>query len=71
VNENELLHTVWVSPVDNPMALHEPAADHNSVCVWNLAVQCFEREAWMQTVLANPAGPDLKAYLLRRMNEYV
>lgn len=36
--------------------------------VRELAVHCFEREAWMETVLVNPQGPDLKAYLTRRLN---
>src|SRR5688572_2013763 len=43
INHNELLHTYWVSPKDRPTDLRPPAdpVDHNTVCVWDLAVQCF------------------------------
>ncbi len=68
VNENELLHDYWVSDVDRPTALRPAGPDHNSVCVWDLAVQCFERQAWLECVLASPSGPDLEAYLARRMH---
>jgi hypothetical protein len=68
VNENELLHAYAVSNSESPGALREAGEDHNSVCVWDLAVQCFERVAWMKHVLANPRGMDLEAYLGERMN---
>ena len=68
VNENELLHAAWVSPKHDPGRLLVPGADHNSVCVWDLAVQCFERQAWVECVLENPRGPDLEAYLARRIH---
>ena len=68
INENELIHTYWVSPKHEPARLIVPdMSDHNSVCVWDLAVQCFEREAWVECVLANPRGPDVEAYLARRI----
>ena len=63
VNENELLHVVWVSTKDDPGALVHPPPDHNAVCIWDLALQSFEREAWIACVLANPDGPDLERYL--------
>jgi len=62
-NENELLHTYWISPKTAPGALARADADHNSVCVWDLALQSHERAAWLRTVLANPDGPDLERYL--------
>jgi hypothetical protein len=31
--------------------------------VWEAAVICHERAAWVRHVLANPAGADLGAYL--------
>jgi hypothetical protein len=34
-----------------------------TACVWDLCVQCFERQAGVDCVLANPDGPDLKAYV--------
>jgi hypothetical protein len=69
INENELMHVYWVSPKDDPARLVVPdLSDHNSVCVWDLAVQCFERQAWVDCVLNNPSGPDLDLYLARRMH---
>lgn len=68
INRNELRHTVGVSPKGNPSALVRPPEDHNSVCVWDLAVQAFEREAWLRWVLRNPAGPDLEAYMAERID---
>ncbi len=65
VNENELVHWYVVSPSDDPTTLVEPPQDHNSVCVWDLMVQCFERQSWLECVLANPRGPDLDAYMCR------
>lgn len=35
-------------------------------CVWDLGVIAFEREAWIQALRANPAEPDLEAYLSAR-----
>ncbi len=63
INENELLHKVWASPVDHPEDVFETPEDFNSVCIWDLKVQCFERESWLRHVLDNPAGPNPKAYL--------
>ena len=37
-------------------------------CVWDLAVIGFEREAWLEAVLSNPRGPDVEAYLARRLS---
>ena len=68
INENELMHAYWVSPKDDPARLVVPGTDHNSVCVWDLAVQCFEREAWVECLLDNPRGPDLDAYLARHIH---
>jgi hypothetical protein len=31
----------------------------------------FERRAWIDDVIANPAGPDLDAYLSRRFDGLV
>lgn len=68
INENELLHTYVVSTLEQPAALYEAPPDHNSVCIWDLAVQAFERDAWLPHVLASPTGPDVERYLGERMN---
>ncbi|HSF81772.1 MAG TPA: hypothetical protein VLA49_11090 [Anaerolineales bacterium] len=42
-----------------------------TACVWDLRLMAFERQSWLETVLANPSGPDLEAYLACRLNEDV
>ncbi len=64
---NELHQRVFVGPKDRPdgMApLRHPAAG----CVWELGILDFERRAWVEDVLANPAGPDLDRYFTRRLD---
>ncbi len=68
INENELIHWYLISPPDDPTGLTAPEPDHNSVCVWDLMVQCYERQAWVDCVLANPYGPDIAAYLDCRLD---
>ncbi len=74
-DENELHHRVFVSPHPSPDGLFSPDSLEErtgtglTACVWDLRVQCFERQAWLETVLRGPDGPDLEAYLARRLNE--
>lgn len=63
INENELLHRCWVSPKNAPGELVKPPYDFNSVCCWDLFVQCFERAAWIKHVLRRAENPDLEGYL--------
>jgi len=70
-DENELHHHVYVSPSDEPHQLEYVTPTGLTACVWDLSVQCFERQAWVETVLANPNGPDIGAYLEHRMNSDV
>lgn len=67
-NENELTHHVWVSPADQPAALDDVTPTGLTACVWDLAVLWFERQAWVEAVLARPDGPDLDAYLACCLN---
>ncbi len=68
-NENELLHSVFVSPSDKPQQLATAPQGHNTACVWDLHLQYFERQAWVEEALAKPESPDIEAYLGRRCNE--
>ena len=68
INENELLHRVWVTSEVGAVDLQEPPRDHNSMCVWELYVQSFERHAWLAYVLNNPDGVDLNSYLTARLD---
>lgn len=70
-DENELHHHVFAAPSDEVEALPEITATGLSACVWDLRVQCFEREAWLETVLRNPAESSLDDYMRRRLNEDV
>ena len=68
-DENELHHHVYVAPKDQPAQLEYKTPSGLIACVWDLAVIGFERQAWIDCVLANPHGPDLEGYLARRLNE--
>jgi hypothetical protein len=70
-DENELRHHVYVSPTVCPEQVQYVTPTGLAACVWDLRVLCFERQAWIDTVLANPAGPDLEQYLARRLDETV
>jgi len=41
----------------------------SSVCVWDLRLQNFEREAWIKHILAKANAPDFDGYLNDRLNE--
>jgi hypothetical protein len=68
VGENMLEHRVFSSPLVDPGALAplEPAGI--VACVWELAVLWFERQAWIETVLADSSRANLEAYRARRLN---
>lgn len=68
-DENELHHHVYVSPSEHPGSLECVTPTGLVACVWDLRVLCFERQAWIEAVLANPHGPDVEQYLARRLNE--
>lgn len=68
INENELMHQILVSPESDPLAFQPPPADHNSVCVWELALQAFEREQWLKHVLQAPSEPSIERYLKATFN---
>jgi hypothetical protein len=67
-NENELFDRVFLSRGDKFAGL-SPADDLDPfVCVWDLALQSFERAAWIKHVLLNADAPDFAGYLSERMN---
>lgn len=41
------------------------AGEHEMACVWSLQVIAFERDAWVECVLAKPQAPDVEGYLAR------
>lgn len=62
--ENELYHYQHESDA-NQLAELKPIEETGGspFCVWDLAVMEHERQAWVESVLANDAGPDFDAYL--------
>ncbi|MEM7344020.1 MAG: isochorismatase [Chloroflexota bacterium] len=58
---------LFSSPLDVPQQI-TPAEPDLLACTWELAVHCFERQAWIETVLNNPNGPDIEAYFGKRFN---
>lgn len=65
-HENELHHHPFLGP--SPAGLRPAGSGESIACIWDLEVVDFERRAWIDTVLCNPAGPDLEQYLERRLN---
>jgi len=58
---------LFSSPIVTPGAI-TPAEPDLMACTWELAVHGFERQAWIDTILNNPDGPDVDAYLSTRLN---
>jgi hypothetical protein len=70
-DENELHHHVYISPQEIPQRLVDVTSSGLLACVWDLQVIYFEQQAWLDSVLRNPNGPDLERYLACRLNEDV
>jgi hypothetical protein len=62
VREDELHQRVFAASPEHPAAF-EPLPTPIVGCVPALGVVDHERQAWLRHVLANPAGPDIDAYL--------
>ena len=67
-NENELFHRVFLSRLNDPQSLTAAKGSDSSVCVWDLHLQSFEREAWIKHVLRKPNAPDFEGYLAEQFN---
>jgi hypothetical protein len=57
---------LWDSSEERPTELEYATSTTPAACVWDLFVMSFERDAWLDEVLANPEGPNLDGYLHRR-----
>lgn len=62
--ENELFTQVRVCGFGAGQAWREPTPGEYA-CVWDLQVIAFERDAYVECVLARPEDPDLEGYLAR------
>jgi hypothetical protein len=58
-----LRHHHFRAPLKEPTRFTDVSSDHYGPCVWELAVQAHERQAWLTHVLANSNGADIEAYL--------
>lgn len=63
-NENELPLRVFVRGSDEPSIWRE-ARGAESICVWDLQVIDFERDAYIKAILSG-GPPDIDAYLAQR-----
>jgi hypothetical protein len=68
-NDNELFHRVFISRGGDPGRLEPSDAADSSVCVWDLYLQSFERDAWIKHALSKSNAPDFDGYLADRLNE--
>lgn len=57
--QNELPLRVWIRYADG----WAPARDDESVCVWDLEILAFERDAWVATMLSDGRPESLQRYL--------
>jgi hypothetical protein len=66
-NENEYFNRVFVREFGEGTSWRLAAGDE-AACVWDLEIVWFERQAYVQSVLARPDAPDLDGYLARRLD---
>ena len=66
---NELRHRVFRAAPDEPQSFRDITGAGESVCVWELRVQAFEGQAWLDHVVRRASGPDFDAYLNAVLDE--
>ncbi|MDT7603520.1 MAG: hypothetical protein QOF61_1517 [Acidobacteriota bacterium] len=70
-DENELHHHVYTSASDELEKFDDATPTGLSACVWDLRVQSFERDAWVEEVLQNAHGTSVEGYMARHLHEDV
>jgi hypothetical protein len=60
--DNELPIRIWVSAPGREGGRWSPARGAESVCVWDLGIVWFERQAFVRTMIG-PSPPDARGYL--------
>lgn len=66
--ENELHHHVFISRIEKPDELRCVTGTGLSACVWDLRLQAFERDAWVNHILRRSGSPDFDGYLSTTLN---
>lgn len=59
-----LQQLVFKADLDQPERFEKAPFAGTAVCVWELEVVRFERDAWVRHVLAAPDAPDFEQYLV-------
>ena len=67
--KTDWINNFWKALANDPATLSPAASADSSVCVWDLRLQAFEREAWIKHVLRKPDAPDFDGYLAERLTE--
>ena len=68
VGENMLQHHVYASSLAEPDTFTYVSPQGVRFFVWKLVAYYFERQAWIDIVLAHPAVPDLDCYFPQHLN---
>ncbi|MGD2054057.1 MAG: isochorismatase [Gammaproteobacteria bacterium] len=68
INENELYHHVYTSSAEQPEQLVDMTESGLTACTWDLRVLCFERDAWVDSILKRYPQADIEGYLATTLN---
>ena len=68
VDENMLQHFVYLAKNEEPTSFELYSDNGIIVCVWEMAVLWFERNAWVENILMQASDPDVNAYLNTQLN---
>lgn len=70
INQNELVQQTYRAPAGTADYC-EITATGQIGCVWELAIQAFERDAWVAEVLQRSGGPSLDHYSSARLSGWL
>lgn len=65
--ENELPQRIWVREYPSGDRWRE-ASECESICVWDMEIIGFERQVYVESVLASVNQPDIDGYLAQQMH---
>ncbi len=69
IDENMLQLFVYLASTENPDGFKLFSNNGIITCVWELEILWFERNAWIKHVLSKHENPDIKNYLLEKLNK--
>ncbi len=65
--EDVLCHKLYRAPLDHPTEFTQVTSGP-TVCVWELNVLAYERNAWVETMLQDPKRASVMSYLARSLS---